>query len=78
MNLWMVYACNMKSSGKYSKVGKEVNVLCIADWNHQISLVAVDYSRNFKGIWSMMLTTWKMGGISEGEIRNWKKMKLKS
>ena len=42
INLWMM--------GENTKDGRKVNVLCIVDWNHQRSMVVVDYSRNFKGI----------------------------
>ena len=43
---------NMKSSGKSTtrKDGKKVNALYIVDRNHQISVIAVHHSRNFKGI----------------------------
>ena len=47
MNLRFILA--MKSSGKYTKDGRKVNVLCIIDQNHQRSMVVVDHSRNFKG-----------------------------
>ena len=50
MNLWMVYNCSMKSSGKYTKDGKKVNVICIVDWNHERSGVLIDHFKNFKGI----------------------------
>ena len=36
----------MKSSGKYTKDGRKVNLLCIVDRNHQRSMVAVDHFRN--------------------------------
>ena len=36
----------MKSSGKYTKDGRKVNVLSIIDRNHQRSMVAVDHFRN--------------------------------
>ena len=32
------------------KDGKKVNVLCIADRNHERSVVVLDHFRNFKGI----------------------------
>ena len=55
MNLWMVYICNLKSSGwkvppAIGKDEKKVNVLDIVDRNHQRSAIAVDHSKNFKGI----------------------------
>ena len=50
----------MKSSGKYTKDGKKVNVLCLVDRNHQRSMVAVHHSRNFKGIQLIMVTTLKI------------------
>ena len=40
----------MKSSGKYERYGKKVNVLWMVDQNHERSVVAVDNFRNFKGI----------------------------
>ena len=36
----------MKSSGKYTKDGRKVNLLCIVDRNHQRSMAAVDHFRN--------------------------------
>ena len=36
----------MKSSGKYTKDGRKVNLHCIVDRNHQRSMVAVDHFRN--------------------------------
>ena len=50
MNLLMVYTCNVKSSGKSTKDGKTVNVLCIVDRNHEIFVVVIDHFRNFRGI----------------------------
>ena len=41
----------MKSSGKYERYGKKVNVLCILDRNHEGFVVVTDHFRNFKGIW---------------------------
>ena len=38
------------------KDGKKVNVLDIVDRNHQRSVIVVDHSRNFKGIYSMLVT----------------------
>ena len=75
MNLWMVYACNIKGSVKYSKDDKKVNALCIVDWNYQRSLVVVNHSRNFKSISLMMVTIIKNGEIlsKKEEIQNWKK-----
>ena len=53
----MVFICNMRSSGKYNeKDGKKVNLPYIVDQNHQRSVIVVDFSRNFKGIWSMVIT----------------------
>ena len=40
--LWTVYTIK--------KDGTKVNVLYIFDQNHQKSVIAVDHSRNFKGI----------------------------
>ena len=31
--------------------GKKVNLFYIVDQNHQVSVVVVDHSRKFKGIW---------------------------
>ena len=39
----------MKSSGKYTKEGKKINVLCIVARNHERSVVVLDHFRNFKG-----------------------------
>ena len=53
----MVFICNMRSSGKYNeKDGKKVNLPYIVDQNHQRSVIVVFFSRNFKGIWSMVIT----------------------
>ena len=53
----MVLICNMRSSGKYNeKDGKKVNLPYIVDQNHQRSVIVVFFSRNFKGIWSMVIT----------------------
>ena len=58
MNLWMVYTCNMKSSGNLKEF------------------------RNFKGIWSIVVTTSKMeehlSREEESIVWNWKKGKLKT
>ena len=45
-----LYLQQMKNSGKNTKDGRKVNVLCIVDRNHQRSMVVVDHSRNFKGV----------------------------
>ena len=45
----MVYIYRMKSCGKY-KDGKELNVLFIADRNHERSVVVLDHFRNFNSI----------------------------
>ena len=42
--------CNRKSSGKYERWEKKVNVLCIDDRNHERYVVVLDHFRNFKGI----------------------------
>ena len=34
-----------------------MNVLCIAAQNHERSVVVLDHFRNFKGIWSILVTT---------------------
>ena len=36
--------------------GKKVNVLYIADRHYQRSVIVIDHSRNFKGIYSMVVT----------------------
>lgn len=47
----------MTGSGKWKmKSGKKVNVLYIVDRNHPRSVIAVDHSRNFKDIYSMVVT----------------------
>ena len=52
----------MKSSGKYNRRRREegVNVFCIVDRNHERSAVVVDYFRNFKVIYSTVVTKSKM------------------
>ena len=34
-----------------TKDGKKVNLLCTVDWNHERSVVVLDYFRDFKGIY---------------------------
>ena len=41
----------MKSSEKYKRDGKKVNVLCIVDRSHGRSVVVLDHFRNFKSIY---------------------------
>ena len=51
MNLWMVYICNMKSSGKYKWFEDGgCALLCILERNYDRSVVIIDTFRNFKGI----------------------------
>ena len=45
----MVYTCNMKAR-ENKKDGKKVNVLCIADRNHERSVFVLDNFRDCKGI----------------------------
>ena len=51
------------------KDGKKVDVLCIVDRNHERCVVALDNFRNFKGIYSIVVTTSKMEEyfIQQGE-----------
>ena len=60
MNLWMVYICNAIGRALESTInmkdGRKVNELYIVYQNHQRYVIAVDHSRNFKGILSMAVT----------------------
>ena len=50
--LWMVYACSVKGLEEVEKLSRlvEMNVLCIADQDHQWWVIAVDHTSKFKVI----------------------------
>ena len=70
----------MKSSGKYiRKDGKKENEVYIVDQNHQRSVIAVDHSMNFKGIFSRRWLQWRNIYPGRGNYcLKLKKVKLKT
>ena len=60
MNLCMVYLYlqyeELWKVTAIRKDGKKVNVLYVVDGNDQGSVIVVDHSRNFKDIYSMVIT----------------------
>ena len=59
------------------KDGKKVNVLCIIGQNHERSVVVPDHFRNFKSIFSIVVTTLKMEQYLFRENRGKYCLKLK-
>ena len=59
-----------------TKDGKKVNILCMGDRNYERFVVLQDHFRNFKGIYSIVLTILKIEEyFIQGEeiiVRNWK------
>ena len=53
---WFIFAIWRTLESAIREDGKKVNVLYIADRHYQRSVIVIDHSRNFKGIYSMVVT----------------------